>query len=105
MSLTIDNPLDAMIYFFLAVLLVIAGTYFLFISGSIFILKKLKKNKPFYYRPSPFISISRDALSDETKCSRVSQYHYFSNHGHCCGINDSSYFYWDRRYFDGSFTL
>ena len=58
MSLTIDNPLDAMIYFFLAVLLVIAGTYFLFISGSIFILKKLKKNKPFYYRPSPFISIS-----------------------------------------------
>ncbi len=58
MSLTIDNPLDAMIYFFLAVLLVIAGTYFLFISGSIFILKKLKKNKQLYYRPSPFISIS-----------------------------------------------
>lgn len=58
MSLTIDNPLDAMIYFFLAVLLVISGTYFLFISGSIFILKKLKKNKQLYYRPSPFISIS-----------------------------------------------
>lgn len=58
MSLTIDNPLDAMIYFFLAVLLVIAGTYFLFISGSIFILKKLKKNKQLYYRPSSFISIS-----------------------------------------------
>lgn len=58
LSVTIDNPLDAMIYFLLAVLLVIAGTYFLFISGSIFILKALKKNKKLYYRPSPFISIS-----------------------------------------------
>ena len=58
LSVTIDNPMDAMIYFLLAVLLVIVGTYFLFISGSIFILKALKKNKKLYYRPSPFISIS-----------------------------------------------
>ncbi|MER2131626.1 MAG: FtsX-like permease family protein [Carnobacterium inhibens] len=58
MALTIKDPVDAMIYFLLAVLLVIAGTYFLFISGSIFILKALKKNKKLYYRPSPFISIS-----------------------------------------------
>ncbi|MCM3513090.1 MULTISPECIES: ABC transporter permease [Carnobacterium] len=58
LSVTINDPLNAMIYFLLAVLLVIAGTYFLFISGSIFILKALKKNKKLYYRPSPFISIS-----------------------------------------------
>ncbi|EDP67256.1 hypothetical protein CAT7_04007 [Carnobacterium sp. AT7] len=58
LSLTIKDPVDAMIYFLLAVLLVIAGTYFLFISGSIFVLKALKKNKKLYYRPSPFISIS-----------------------------------------------
>ncbi|WP_407372152.1 FtsX-like permease family protein [Carnobacterium sp.] len=58
LSVTIDNPMDAIIYFFLAVLLVIIGTYFLFISGSIFILKAMKKNKKLYYRPSPFISIS-----------------------------------------------
>lgn len=58
MSVAIDNPLDAILYFFLAVVLVIAGTYFLFIAGSIFILKALKKNKALYYRPSPFISIS-----------------------------------------------
>lgn len=58
LSVTIDNPLDAMIYFLLAVLLVIMGTYFLFISGSIFILKALKRNKKLYYRPSSFISIS-----------------------------------------------
>src|SRR5699024_8790450 len=41
-----------------AVLLVIAGTYLLFTSGSIFILKALKKNKKLYYRPNAFISIS-----------------------------------------------
>lgn len=58
LSVTINDPLNAMIYFLLAVLLVIAGTYFLFISGSIFILKALKKKKKLYYRPSPFISIS-----------------------------------------------
>ncbi|SDQ34058.1 FtsX-like permease family protein [Carnobacterium viridans] len=58
LSVMIDNPMDAMLYFLLAVLLVIVGTYFLFISGSIFILKALKKNKKLYYRPSPFISIS-----------------------------------------------
>lgn len=57
-SLSIDNPIDALQYFFIAVLLVIVGTYLFFISGSIFILKALKKNKKFYYRPGPFISIS-----------------------------------------------
>ncbi|WP_192986552.1 FtsX-like permease family protein [Carnobacterium mobile] len=57
-SLSIDNPIDALLYFFVAVVLVIVGTYLFFISGSIFILKALKKNKKFYYRPGPFISIS-----------------------------------------------
>ncbi|MEG0289151.1 MAG: FtsX-like permease family protein [Carnobacterium sp.] len=57
-SLSIDNPIDALQYFFISVLLVIVGTYLFFISGSIFILKALKNNKKFYYRPGPFISIS-----------------------------------------------
>lgn len=57
-SVTIPDPLAAMTRFFLAVLLVIIGTYLLFISGSIFILKALKKNKQIYYRPGAFISIS-----------------------------------------------
>ncbi|QBP42594.1 FtsX-like permease family protein [Paenisporosarcina antarctica] len=57
-SLTIPDPLSAISKFFLAVLLVIIGTYLLFISGSIFILKALKKNKRIYYRPGAFISIS-----------------------------------------------
>lgn len=57
-SLTIDNPISALTQFFVAVLLVIIGTYLLFTSGSIFILKALKRNKSFYYKPGPFISIS-----------------------------------------------
>ncbi|MFD1032341.1 FtsX-like permease family protein [Metaplanococcus flavidus] len=57
-SLTIPDPLAAIEQFFLAVLLVIIGTYLLFISGSIFILKALKNNKRIYYRPGAFISIS-----------------------------------------------
>lgn len=57
-SVTIADPLSAIAKFFFAVMLVIAGTYFLFISGSIFILKALKKNKRIYYQPGAFISIS-----------------------------------------------
>src|SRR5699024_294561 len=57
-SLTIQDPISALMQFFIAVLLVIMGTYFLFTAGSIILLKALKKNKKFYYRPGPFISVS-----------------------------------------------
>lgn len=48
-SLTVSEPLQAILLFFAAVILVIIGTYFLFTSGSIFVLKALKKNERFYY--------------------------------------------------------
>jgi putative ABC transport system permease protein len=44
--------------FFLAVFLVVFGTYFLFTSGSIAFLKRMRANKGFYYRSSNFVSIS-----------------------------------------------
>ena len=44
--------------YFLAVGLVIVGTYCLFTAVSIFILKALRKNKNFYYKTSHFIGIS-----------------------------------------------
>lgn len=44
--------------FFFAVLLVIAGTYFLFISLSILVLKILKNKKSHYYKGENFLSIS-----------------------------------------------
>lgn len=44
--------------FFIAVILVIAGTYELFISVSIAFLKMLRKNKRYYYQTKHFITVS-----------------------------------------------
>lgn len=58
LALIIESPVTAMFAFFVAVILVIFGTYFLLTAGSIFVLKVLKKNKKYYYRPEHMISIS-----------------------------------------------
>ena len=57
-SLTTENPLQALLMFFVAVVLVIIGTYCLFVTGSTFVLKLLKKNKDYYYdkRHMPAVS-------------------------------------------------
>ncbi len=57
-ALSQRNALEAMNYFFLAVLLVILGTYCLFIAVSVAILKFLRKRKAFYYRADNFTAIS-----------------------------------------------
>lgn len=57
-ALTVKSPLTAFGLFFVAVILVIIGTYLLFCTGSIALLKLLKKNKRYYYRSQHFISIS-----------------------------------------------
>ncbi|MBQ5544812.1 MAG: ABC transporter permease, partial [Clostridia bacterium] len=57
-ALLTKSPLEALAVFFLAVLLVIAGTYFLFVAGSIFVLKALKKNETFYYRPRNMTAVA-----------------------------------------------
>ncbi len=57
-ALTEESILLAIIKFWGAVILVIIGTHALFTSGSIFILKTLKRNRRFYYNPNNFISIS-----------------------------------------------
>lgn len=44
--------------FFIAVILVIIGTYCLFLAGSIAVLKLLKKRKNYYYKANHFISVS-----------------------------------------------
>lgn len=58
MSMQMENALEAMNIFFVAVILVIIGTYMTFISGSIAILKLLKKNKKFYYHKTHFVTVS-----------------------------------------------
>ena len=58
LSLSITNPMDALVMFFVAVVLVILGTYLLFIVGITALLKLLKKNKSFYYRTKHFTTVS-----------------------------------------------
>ena len=55
---TIQNPIKAIMMFFVAVLAVIFGTYLIFMAVSITVLKLMKNNKAFYYKPKNFISVS-----------------------------------------------
>ena len=57
-SLPVSDPVNALILFFLAVILVIVGTYCLFTAGSIALLKALRKNKKYYYRTRHFTAVS-----------------------------------------------
>ena len=57
-AVSIREPLEALLWFFAAVLMVIAGTYLLFISGSVALCRALQKNPRYYYRPSHFVSVS-----------------------------------------------
>ena len=55
---TVESPLAVIGMFFVAVILVIIGTYCLFTAGSIVVLKALRRNKRFYYRTRNFTSVS-----------------------------------------------
>ena len=57
-SQSIESPIKALGWFFVAVLLVVIATYILFDAGSIALLRFLKNCKTFYYRPINFISVS-----------------------------------------------
>ena len=54
----VNNPIEAIALFFIAVILVIIGTYLLFLAGSLAVLKLLKSRKNLYYKSQHFISIS-----------------------------------------------
>lgn len=58
LAVSIESPLDAIIWFFVAVILVIVGTYLLMISGSVALCRALQRNKRYYYRPNHFVSVS-----------------------------------------------
>lgn len=58
LSVTVQDPLRALGIFFIAVMLVIIGTYALFTAGSIWVLKALRRNKKFYYQPRHFTAVS-----------------------------------------------
>lgn len=57
-AVTIKDPLDAMQIFFVAVIMVIIGTYLIMICGSVMLCRILQKRKKYYYRSNHFISVS-----------------------------------------------
>lgn len=57
-ALTVADAVSAITLFFVAVLLVIVGTYCLFTAGSIALLKFLRKNKKYYYQAKHFTTVS-----------------------------------------------
>lgn len=57
-AITVSDPVASLLLFFVAVVLVIIGTYLLFTAGSIALLKILRKNRKYYYRTRHFVSVS-----------------------------------------------
>ncbi|WP_241654686.1 FtsX-like permease family protein [Sporolactobacillus shoreae] len=58
LAVTVTSPLDALTKFFIAVLFVILGTLLFYLSFTIWLLKRQKKNKDYYYQPKHFIIVS-----------------------------------------------
>ena len=58
LAITTKNPISSIYIFFIAVALVVVGTYLLFTAGSIAFLKLLRSNKAYYYKTGHFISVS-----------------------------------------------
>lgn len=58
LAVTIKEPVEALMWFFVAVIMVIVATYMIFISGSVALCKLLQKNKRYYYKTNHFISVS-----------------------------------------------
>lgn len=58
LAVTTKDPMRALSLFFLAVILVIIGTYLLFGAISIAVLKMMRNNKRYFYKQQHFISVS-----------------------------------------------
>ncbi len=57
-ALSVKTPLASLQYIFLAVVLIMAGTYCLFTAGSIVLLKFLKNKKTYYYKANHMTAVS-----------------------------------------------
>ena len=60
-AVSVHDPYSALFRFFIAVLLVIAGTYLTMIAGSVTLCRALQKNRRYYYKTNHFVSVSQMA--------------------------------------------
>ncbi|WP_283610248.1 FtsX-like permease family protein [Faecalispora anaeroviscerum] len=58
LAITIQDPISALLWFFVAAVMVIVASYLLFIAGSVVLCKILQKNKGYYYKTRHFVSVS-----------------------------------------------
>lgn len=58
LAVTVADPVSALGMFFIAVILVIVGTYLIMIASSVLFCRLLQKNKRYYYKANHFVSIS-----------------------------------------------
>ena len=83
LSVSIGNPIAALAVFFIAVILVIVGTYLLMIAGSVFFCRLLQKNKGYYYKPEHFVSVSSMVYRMKRNGAGACVNLYSGNHGAC----------------------
>ena len=57
-AVVVEEPQTAVSVFFIAVIMVIVGTYLLMIFGSVLLCRFLQKRKNYYYQPNHFVSVS-----------------------------------------------
>ena len=62
LAVSIEEPLTALLWFFVAVGMVVLATYLLFICGSVVLCRLLQKNKRYYYQARHFVSVSSMAF-------------------------------------------
>lgn len=57
-AVSIEDPLSAMVLFFVAVIMVIVGTYMTMTAGSVLFCRLLQKRRNYYYKANHFVSVS-----------------------------------------------
>ena len=83
LAVVTDNPLEALNTFFVAALLVVIGTYAIFLAGSIAILKALRRRKSFYYKPNHFTVVSGMIYRMKQNAVGLANICILSTHGPC----------------------
>lgn len=78
-AITTKNVMEAFTMFFLAVLLVIVGTYLIFTAGSICSFEGAALEQGVLLSAKTFYLCLGNALPDEAKCCGTGQYLYFEH--------------------------
>ena len=97
LAVSITTPLDAMIWFFVAVLMVIVATYMIFISGMVLICKILQSSKKYYYKANHFVSTSTMAYRMKRNGAGLASIWHPCNDGACHAFLNHEPLFWYGR--------